>query len=369
MHPEKLKKVQSLLSDGENAFNQNQIRKTLDISESAIAEAWGAEQQAYKLRTDATQADADASIILAKESGAGEHSPLLLNQALNARKQSDQLYSEEKFQEALNAAVQGNDLAIQAKLRLINDAEKATQSALAAQAETYDGETIKTALSSLTQAKMLMDSKDYPASNKIAQVALTDAVKAEKLTWKLRSDKLRVENQGKISDLEKNYAPTKAPKSFQECQNLMVAAQAFYGIEKYQSCFEKLVEADTKVEKTNQELGQIGIEAIASLRKGVEEIKSVIKDDASLAKVIPLMDQIPVAQNYLHEGNLRGLFDLQDKYNKEQEACLNSIKKSNLDNMILSLRNELAEMDKNGVTLFVPEEKNKNSQRVGWCCF
>ena len=363
--PDKLQKSTDLITKGESYFSKEQIKDALDIAKEAQQAAWEAEQQSYRLRTDAKQADADESIKVAETAGARLHSPQSFNQAIDARQRSTNLYTQENYHDALESAQQALELANYSRMRIISDAEKHSQSALAAEAETYSKETIDTALIALANAKTQMDNKNYTESNSSAQSALEKAKTAENTSWKLRSDDLVKRNDVLVDKLMQNKALEKVETSYAESIRVLALAKANYEVESYKSSYEKLVEAQAKLQETWEELRQVGKASIAAMKRKIDDIKNLVKDDYGNKEVSMLIDNIPKAETMLEKGELGGLFDLEMAFNQQSSISSNNIKSNNMQLMITQIQDQLNKYETSKLTLFIPEETADIRKRLG----
>ena len=354
--PDKLQKADELIVEGESAFSKEEIKKSLTLAKEAQKVAWDAEQQSYRLRTDAKQSDARKAIEVAETAGARVHSPKFFNQSLTALQNSEGLYGEEKYYDALQASQQSLDLAQYSRLRIIKDAEKFSQSALAAEAETYAGDVIKESLMELSKAKTLMESKNYSESNELAQIALDKALTAEKISWRLRSDDLVKQNDELVNKLMNNKALEKVEASYAESIRVLALAKADYEVESFKSSYEKLVEAQTKLQSTWEELRQVGKASIAAMNRKINDMGFLVLDQFGTQEKTLLIDYIPKAQLLLDKNELGPLFDLETEFTVQMSASTDKLKTHNMEVMIADIDSMITKHETSRLTLFIPEQ-------------
>jgi hypothetical protein len=185
-----LNQSQQALTQARSLLAQEAYRKAATSAEETTAKASQAEASAYRLRAVENLRQADATLSLAERADSPRLSPLAYGKAKETRQQAQSHLEAKEFKKGWELSVQAAEAAETALKHRIISAQEACDSALQAQARTYDREEIDQALALLNEAKAAQEAQNYNRANQTARQANQLAAKAESFAWRQRSKQL-----------------------------------------------------------------------------------------------------------------------------------------------------------------------------------
>ncbi|MFH1741342.1 MAG: hypothetical protein ABIH23_20250 [bacterium] len=187
-----LQQANQALSSARSLLTQEAYRKAADSAENAVGKAAQAEATAYRLRAEKNNREADETMKLAERADSPTLSPLVYSKAKDIRRRAEERLAAKDYKAGWETSVQALESAGVALNHRIITAQEASDSALEAEARSYDREEIDQALALLNEAKAAQEAQNYNRANETAKQATQLAAKAESFTWRQRSKQLLV---------------------------------------------------------------------------------------------------------------------------------------------------------------------------------
>ncbi|MCG3196186.1 MAG: hypothetical protein GHCLOJNM_00658 [bacterium] len=328
-------------------------KAAIQSSEEARTRAEAAAQEAYRLRTEELKPDAERELLRARQSGAPSYAAALYNQALDALDQSGKAFLNKDFRAALHKMEEAHEVAIQARMNQIENAKKATDSAIGALAQDYDSEAIASALVDLAEARDKMEAGDYAASRTLADSALEKANASEVRTWRARATQSIAELKAQVAKADAGRGATYAAAEFGETSNSLSQAEQLFAQESFQSAYEQAEAGRAQAERTFAKLADEAQLVRGEYDNLVNQLKSYVQDDFGNAFLAEATARIGAVDDAILRADLPRVFALYEEGKDAVGKQIVATKIHNLNTKREELVAKIGEVERGGLIQFV----------------
>lgn len=168
---DRIRQVNVLIGEAQSKLSGEGLKAAIELAEQAAQLAAQAGEQAIRQWTEEELRRTDITLARARESGAESYAPIVLDEAVNLRRNAERLFQAENLVEAQAIATQA---AVEAELALyaqVIKAEDEIASAKRFEGWKYDSESLAQAIILAKTSREAMGESDYRKSHSTAQRA------------------------------------------------------------------------------------------------------------------------------------------------------------------------------------------------------
>jgi hypothetical protein len=350
---EVLNQAASSLDDSRNAAASSNWKDAIASAEASQTQAQNAAQQSYRIQTDELQDSAHAEIDEAKAAGASSYAADLYNKSLSASNNSQVAYDEGHFRTALEELTQARDFASEARMRQIDQAQLAIDSAIAAKADEYQKVTLGEALADLSEARAKMEDDRYAESLELARAAETSAQTAESETWKTRATEALQELGEGVAQAEQDRAPTYAEAEFDAVSRTLHEAQSHANATEFKQAYEAADRGKGQLEEVFARLTDEARLVRGDYDRLIGDLKTFVQDDFGRERHMEATARLGRIDEAILRNNYRDIFNLYEEGEHEVQNQIVAVKLHNVNEKRKEISDRIARAQNAGLFQFV----------------
>lgn len=343
-----LQQSQEALNRARSLLPKESYRMAASSAEEAAAKASEAEATAYRLRAEENLREADATLNSAERADSPTLSPLAYSNAKEIRQQAEQLLETREFKRGWEASVQAVETGEIALNHRVITAQEACDSALQAEARTYDREEIDQALALLNEAKAAQKAQSYDRANQTARQATALAAKAESFTWRQRSKQLLLELAASEQLMADREAQIHVPALARRFTVSFATARVKEIGSKWADCYQAAADARDSANAAWKEMTQQLQEKTDRLDEISRTIGNIALDDWGRQQKIDFLPAITEVRRLVKLEMFVEAFDFADQRLKQAEELLDQVQRHNLSVRAEQLSGTLDHLYKTG---------------------
>ncbi len=353
-----------VMDDARSGAAQGNWKDAIQSADEAYDLALKASSQSYQLRTDNLQPEAEKELSRSQSAGAARYAADVYNRALAAKEHSTVAYSQGDYKTALNELTHARDLALQARNFMIESAQAAVDSALAAKGNDHEQELLGQSLAALADAREKMKSENYDESLAAARKAKDNAISAETKTWEARARTSIAQLNEEVARAVESRGPSYAEGEYSTLARTIKEAESQFANGSFEEAYQS---ADLGHQEADQVFARLGDEARlvrGNYDRQVALLKTFIEEDTGRAFLEQSTLRLGLIDEAILNEDLGRTFALYEEGDKEVTSQIQAIKVININNKVAALRSRIQADQANGLFQFVDTTSDEMANKV-----